>query len=114
MTSGFAGSLALLLVLGSLNAKCSIMSRFSQDGFDCSDTNAPFTVFVVEDVEIGSVARVEGGSPSEMTVTEVSDARLKLNWGRARVTAYRDTGEVRLISGGVLSTFACEAKKVRM
>lgn len=114
MTNGVAGTLAIVMVLGSLNARCSIMSRFSQDGFDCSDTNAPFTVFVVEDVEIGSVARVEGGSPSAMTVTEVSDTRLRLDWGRARVTAYRDTGEVRVIIGGVLSTFACEAKKVRM
>lgn len=107
--------LVLPLLLVALSLKdCSLLTRFSEESFDCTGTAAPFSRIVLSDPRAGDIARVEGGDLAPLTVRSVDPGRITLAAPGVDVILRRETGAVSVLLGERFVTYACKRAAFRM
>lgn len=105
----------LPLVFVALSLKdCSLLTRFSEESFDCTGTDAPFSRIVLSDPRAGDVARVEGGDLGPLTVLSVEPGRVALAAPGVDVILRRESGAVSVLLDERFVTYACKHAAFRM
>lgn len=102
-----------LLVTASLK-DCALLTRFQQESYDCSTTQAPFTKLVFNRMSGGEPAKVEGAAQSRATITEVTDTRIDAAWGNDSLSINRTSGAVTVTLGNVVRSYACTKAQFKM
>jgi hypothetical protein len=89
-------------------------SRFTQEIYDCTATNAPFKRIVFSEVAIGKIGLVEGTNPNTAIIKSVTDVRIDANWGQSRVQLQRKTGKIIITHNRIVSYYPCKQTEFRM
>ena len=106
-------SLASVLLVGPLR-DCASLTRFEQESYDCSATQAPFNKLTFQDIAIGEGGVVDGADPAGATISQYAGDRLIVDWGRDRLVINRKTGGVMVTRNGVLRSYACKRPQFQM
>jgi|SaaInl85LU_5_DNA_1037374.scaffolds.fasta_scaffold47221_2 hypothetical protein len=106
-------SLVGVLLAGSLR-DCANLTRFEQESYDCSVTQAPFNKLTFQDIAIGESGIIDGAEPSRATISQYKEDRLIVDWGRDRLAINRKTGSVTVTRNGILRSYACKRAQFQM
>jgi hypothetical protein len=109
----FSATIVALLFTASLK-DCAFLTRFQQESYDCSRTQAPFTKLVFNRMSRGESAKVEGAAQSSATITEVTDTRIDAVWGNDSLSVNRTSGAVTVTVGNVVRSYACTKAQFKM
>ncbi|KGK79704.1 hypothetical protein PM03_09480 [Thalassobacter stenotrophicus] len=112
-TTLVAFSFASVLLAGSLR-DCASLTRFEQESYDCSATQAPFNKLTFQDIAIGEGGVIDGAEPTRATISQYGGDRLIVEWGRDRLVINRKTGGVTVTRNGVLRSYACKRAQFQM
>jgi hypothetical protein len=82
-------------------------SRFTQEIYDCTATNAPFKRIVFYEVAEGEIGLIEGANPNTAIINFVTNVRIDTNWGQSRVQLQRKTGQIIITRNRVVSYYPC-------
>jgi len=93
---------------------CASLTRFEQESYDCSATQAPFNKLTFQDIAIGEGGVVDGADPAGATISQYAGDRLIVDWGRDRLVINRKTGGVMVTRNGVLRSYACKRAQFQM
>ena len=89
-------------------------SRFTQETYDCTATNAPFKRIVFSKVAEGEIGLIEGANPNTAIIISVTDVRIDTNWGQNRVQLKRKTGQIIINRNRLVSYYPCTQTEFRM
>jgi hypothetical protein len=109
----FATTAAALLVTASLG-DCAFLTRFEQESYDCSRSQAPFTRLVFNKTTKGAHGIVEGGSQSRATITEATEAQLLAQWGDDSLSINRESGVVTVTQANIVRSYPCKKASFKM
>lgn len=114
MANTIIGMFLMTFALSSSLRDCASLTRFNQESYDCSAINAPVTRIVFRDTDVGKQGAVEGGTPTEVTITSSDDNRITATWGDGMVSIDRQTGAVTTTLNRNVKTYACKKATFRM
>ena len=89
-------------------------SRFTQETYDCTATNAPFKRIVFSKVAEGEIGLIEGANPNTAIIISVTDVRIDTNWGQNRIQLKRKTGQIIINRNRLVSYYPCTQTEFRM
>ena len=112
-TTLVALTLASVILAGSLR-DCASLTRFEQESYDCSASQAPFDKVTFQDIAVGESGAVDGAEPTRATISQYGGDRLVVEWGRDKLVINRKTGRVMVTRNGVLRSYACKRAQFQM
>lgn len=114
MQNTLVGLTFAVVFLGGSLRDCAHLTRFEQESYDCSATQAPFEKLTFQRIDIGETGSIAGAEPASALITDFSEDRLVAEWGRDRLTLSRKSGVVTLTKKGLLRSYACNRAQFQM